>query len=102
MAKQKRNNNFLNFLYYSSIVVVFTIILISFLSIKNQCIKTRLEIISLNKSHIKQTGRVKELQSKHEYHLSEKHISEMINEKMKVTTPESIIIIIPDGMAINE
>tara|TARA_Y100000590_G_C15497210_1_gene930132 strand:+ start:311 stop:619 length:309 start_codon:yes stop_codon:yes gene_type:complete len=102
MTKQKRNNNFINFIYYSSIIIVFTIILILFLSIKNQCIKTRNEIISLNKSLIKQTGAVKDLQSKQEYHLSEKHISQMIRNKMKVTTPEPIIIIVPEEMAVNE
>ena len=102
MIKQKRNSNFINFIYYSSIIIVFTIILILFLTIKNQCIKTRDEIISLNKSLIKQTGIVKDLQSKKEYHLSEKHISKMINNKMQVTTPESIIIIIPEEIATNE
>ena len=102
MKKQKRNSDFFNFIYYFSIVVLFTGILISSLTIKNQCIKTRLEIINLNKTLIKQTGRVKELQSKQEYHLSEKHISKMINDKMKVATPESIIILVQDGIAINE
>ena len=102
MNKKRRDNNFINFIYYSSLIVLFTIILITFLTVKNQCIKTRSEIISMNKSVLKQTGIVKQLQSKKEYHLSEKHISEMINDKMKVATPESIIIIVPEELAINE
>ena len=50
-----------------------------FLTVNNECRATRLEIINLNKSVIKQTGIVKELQSKKDYHFSEKYISEMIH-----------------------
>ena len=56
----------------------------------------------LIKSLIKQTGVIKDLQSKQEYHLSEKHISQMIRNKMEVTTPQPIIIIVPEEMAVNE
>ena len=73
-----------------------------FLTVNNECKVTRLEIINLNKSVIKQTGIVKELQSKKDYHFSEKYISEMIKGKMKVVTPESVIIIVPEDMATNE
>ena len=73
-----------------------------FLTVNNECRATRSEIINLNKSVIKQTGIVKELQSKKDYHFSEKYISQMIKGKMKVATPESIIIIVPEDMATNE
>ena len=73
-----------------------------FLTVNNECKVTRSEIINLNKSVIKQTGIVKELQSKKDYHFSEKYISQMIKGKMKVATPESIIIIVPEDMATNE
>ena len=73
-----------------------------FLTVNNECRATRSEIINLNKSVIKQTGIVKELQSKKDYHFSEKYISEMIKGKMKVVAPEPIIIIIPEDIASNE
>ena len=73
-----------------------------FLTVNNECKVTRSEIINLNKSVIKQTGIVKELQSKKDYHFSEKYISQMIKGKMKVATPESILIIVPEDMATNE
>ena len=73
-----------------------------FLTVNNECKVTRSEIINLNKSVIKQTGIVKELQSKKNYHFSEKYISQMIKGKMKVATPEPIIIIVPEDMATNE
>ena len=73
-----------------------------FLTVNNECRVTRSEIINLNKSVIKQTGIVKELQSKKDYHFSEKYISEMIKGKMKVVTPESVIIIVPEDMVTNE
>ena len=73
-----------------------------FLTVNNECRVTRSKIISLNKSVIKQTGIVKELQSKKDYHFSEKYISKMIKGKMKVVTPESVIIIVPEDMVTNE
>ena len=73
-----------------------------FLTVNNECKVTRSEIINLNKSAIKQTGIVKELQSKKDYHFSEKYISEMLKEKMKVVIPESIIIIISEDIVTNE
>ena len=102
MRKKKKDSNFFSFIYYSSIIIILTIILLVFLTVKNQCLITRSEIISLDKSIIKQTGIVKELQSKKDYHFSEKYISEMIKGKMKVVTPESVIIIVPEDMVTNE
>ena len=92
MKRKKKDSNFFSFIYYSSIILISTIILLVFLTVKNQCLITRAEIISLNKSVIKQTGIVKELQSKKEYYLSEKHIYSMIKNKMEIVNPEATII----------
>ena len=66
--------------------------LICYLNVKNQCSKLNNEITELEKSTIKNTSVVKELQSQKQYFLSEHYISSIIGENMVAVVPESEII----------
>jgi len=98
MKKMKKNNNLNNFLFYLVVIFSVSLILILQLNIKNKHIKTKDEIIELERSTAKLTSIVKQLQSKKEKYLSEKHISNILKNKMKIATPETTII----WMGVNE
>ena len=56
----------------------------------------------MKKTSLTKKSIIKELQSKKEYYLSEKHISKATKSKMSVVTPEPIIIKVENGLALNE
>ena len=78
-------------IYVTSMVII-TLFLIGFLTIKNQCSKLKNEIVELQKSTIKNTSIVKELQSRREFFSSEQYISEMVKDIMVAVAPEPEII----------
>ena len=102
MRRNNRNNNLSNFIYYFSIIIFVTVFLISYLEIRNQFKKYQNAISDLKKTSLTKKSIIKELQSKKEYYLSEKHISKVTKSKMSVATPEPIIIKVENGMALNE
>ena len=90
--KNKKNNNLVNFLFYSIFTIGITIFLLLFLTLKNECKNSENEISQLNKIKIHNINIVKELQSKREYFLSEQHITNSLSKKMIAVAPETLII----------
>ena len=62
------------------------------LTIKNECIKTQLEIEKLHKLQISNSNIVKELQSNKEFLMSEEYISSYLLNEMTVAVPETLLI----------
>ena len=90
--KNKKNKNLNSFIKYLLSILAISLFSISFLTIKNQCIKISSEIIALDNSIGKNTDIVKELQKDREYYLSEQYIASRMNGIMIVATPEPQII----------
>ena len=91
MRKQK-NTSFINFILYFSYIMSCTVFLIIYLTLKNECVNNEIDINNLNKEKIHNINIVKELQSKKEYFLSEKHITSTLNNKMIAVAPETLIV----------
>ena len=70
----------------------FTIFLLIFLTLKNECLKSENEINNLNNERIHNTNIVKELQSKRKYLLSEQHLTNALSNKMIAVAPETLIV----------
>ena len=90
--KRKKNNNSLDFIFYTSTIILLFTIFILKISMKNEFIKTQGEIESLNSTYINNSGIVKELQSSRDYLLSHEYISNYLSDKMVVAVPETLII----------
>ena len=90
--KRKKNNNSLDFIFYTSTIILLFTIFILKISMKNEFIKTQGEIESLNNTYINNSGIVKELQSSRDYLLSHEYISNYLSDKMVVAVPETLII----------
>ena len=90
--KRIKNNNSLDFIFYTSTIILLFIILILKISMKNEFIKTQGEIESLNNTYINNSGIVKELQSSRDYLMSHDYISNYLSDKMVVAVPETLII----------
>ncbi len=90
--KRKKNNNSLDFIFYTSTIILLFTIFILKISMKNEFIKTQGEIESLNNTYINNSGIVKELQSSRDYLLSHDYISNYLSDKMVVAVPETLII----------
>ncbi len=90
--KRIKNNNSLDFIFYTSAIILLFIILILKISMKNEFIKTQGEIESLNNTYINNSGIVKELQSSRDYLMSHDYISNYLSDKMVVAVPETLII----------
>jgi len=88
----KKNKNLYNFIVYSSSMIIVSLFLICFLTIKNQCIKINSEITEMENSLIKNTNIIKDLQKEREYYLSETYISKFMGDIMLVAIPEPEII----------
>tara|TARA_Y100000590_G_C15722653_1_gene1014043 strand:+ start:888 stop:1124 length:237 start_codon:yes stop_codon:yes gene_type:complete len=73
-------------------MILISLFLICYLTIKNQCIKINSEIAEIENSIIKNTNIVKDLQREQEYYLSEKYISKSMEDIMLVAIPEPEII----------
>ena len=91
MRKQK-NKSFINFILYFSYIISCTVFLIIFLTLKNECINNEIDINNLNKEKNHNINVVKELQSKKEYFLSERHITSALINKMIAVAPETLIV----------
>ena len=92
--KRKSNNNFTNFLFFTTSIVIITLFFISLLTVKNECLKTQHEIEQLYKLHASNSDIVKELQSTKEYLMSEENISLILSDKMVSVAPETLSIFI--------
>ena len=92
--KKKKKNNFNSFIFFTTTIIIVTLFFISLLTVKNECLKTQHEIEELNKQYTANLNIVKELQSNKDYLMSEKNISEMLNNKMVSVAPETLSIII--------
>ena len=90
--KRIKNNNSLDFIFYTSAIILLFIILILKISMKNEFIKTQGEIESLSNTYINNSGIVKELQSSRDYLMSHDYISNYLSDKMVVAVPETLII----------
>ena len=90
--KRIKNNNSLDFIFYTSTIILLFIILILKISMKNEFIKTQGEIESLSNTYINNSGIVKELQSSRDYLMSHDYISNYLSDKMVVAVPETLII----------
>ena len=90
--KKNKNNNSLDFIFYTSTIILLFTIFILKISMKNEFIKTQGEIELLNNTYINNTGIVKELQSSRDYLLSHDYISNYLSDKMIVAVPETLII----------
>ena len=92
MSIKRYNQNFSKFIYYTFFIIIITILLLSKLTIKNECVKTQLAIENLHKLQISNSNIVKQLQSNKEFLMSEKYISEYLSNEMTVVTPETLLI----------
>ena len=92
--KKKKKNNLNSFIFFTTTIIIVTLFFISLLTVKNECLKTQHEIAELNKLYAANLNIVKELQSNKDYLMSEKHISEILNDKMISVAPETLSIII--------
>ena len=90
--KYKKENSFINFIFYLTTSIALTGSFIIFLTLKNECRGKEIEIIQLNKSIVYNTNIVKELQSRREYLLSESYISDALSNKMISVAPETLLI----------
>tara|TARA_B100001029_G_scaffold35852_1_gene27337 strand:- start:1001 stop:1294 length:294 start_codon:yes stop_codon:yes gene_type:complete len=90
--KRIKNNNSLDFIFYTSTIILLFIILILKISMKNEFIKTQGEIELLNNTYINNSSIVKELQSSRDYLMSHDYISNYLSDKMVVAVPETLII----------
>jgi len=91
-SSSKKNKNLYNFIIYSSSMILVSLFLICFLTIKNQCIKINSEITEMESSLIKNINIIKDLQKDREYYLSETYISKFMEDIMLVAIPEPEII----------
>ena len=73
-------------------MILVSLFLICFLTIKNQCIKINSEITEMESSLIKNINIIKDLQKDREYYLSETYISKFMEDIMLVAIPEPEII----------
>ena len=89
---QKKQNDPINFLFYTSIIITITVSFIILLTIKNECTTTQFNIDQLNKIYSNNSNVVKELQSNKEYFMSEKYINEILSDKMFSVAPETLLI----------
>ena len=85
-------NNSLDFIFYTSTIILLFTIFILKISMKNEFIKTQGEIDSLNNTYINNSSIVKELQSSRDYLLSHEYISNYLSDIMVVAVPETLII----------
>ena len=92
MKKREYKQNFSKFIFYTFFIIIATILFLSKLTIKNECIKTQLEIENLYKLQISNSNIVKELQSNKDFLMSEKHISKYLSNEMVVVVPETLLI----------
>ena len=92
MIKKEYNKNFSKFIFYTLFIIICTILFLSKLTIKNECIKTQLEIEKLHKLQISNSNIVKELQSNKEFLMSEEYISSYLLNEMTVAVPETLLI----------
>mgnify|MGYP000184489284 CR=1 FL=1 len=92
MSIKRYNQNFSKFILYTFFIIIITILFLSKLTIKNECVKTQLAIENLHKLQISNSNIVKQLQSNKEFLMSEKYISEYLSNEMTVATPETLLI----------
>ena len=92
--KKKNNKNLNRFFIYTVCSVSVSLLLIGFLTMKNERARLQNKIVELKKSKIKNTSIVKELQGEKEYYSSEKYISNTLKNIMVVVVPEPEIITI--------
>ena len=90
--RKKKNRNPLDFIFYTSTIILLFAIFLSKISLKNEFIKTQAEIATLNNTYINNSSIVKELQSTREYLLSHEHISNYVSDEMIVAVPETLVI----------
>ena len=92
MKRKKYNRNFSKFIIYISYVLTITFLGLSYIYIDNEIVKTNSEIGILHENYVSNLNIVKELQSNREYLMSERYISEYLNNQMSVITPETLLI----------
>ena len=92
MSIKKKNNNFLNFIFYISTIISITFFFIILLTIKNECHKTQNDIEKLNKRYTSNLNIVKELQSNKEYFISKEYIESKVSDVMMTVAPETLLI----------
>tara|TARA_Y100000814_G_scaffold173267_1_gene126616 strand:+ start:734 stop:1048 length:315 start_codon:yes stop_codon:yes gene_type:complete len=92
VRKNTKNNTFRIFIMYVLSIFTFSVFLITFLTIKNQCAKLKYEITELKKAKINNTIIVKKLQSDKDFFLSEQYISSRVQDVMVAIAPEPEII----------
>ena len=90
--RKKKSYNSLDFIFYTSTIILLFTIFILKISIKNECIKTQDDIETLSNTYINNSGIVKELQSSRDYFLSHEYISNYLSDRMIATVPETLII----------
>ena len=92
MRKKEYNQNFSKFIFYTFFIISLTVIFLSKLTIKNECVKTQFEIENLHKLQISNSNIVKELQSNKEFLMSEEYIRNYLSNEMTVVVPETLLI----------
>ena len=90
--RKKKSYNSLDFIFYTSTIILLFTIFILKISIKNECLKTQGDIETLSNTYINNSGIVKELQSSRDYLLSHEYISNYLSDKMIVAVPETLVI----------
>ena len=92
MSKREYNKNFSKFIFYTFFIIITTLLFLSKLTIKHECVETQFEIEDLHKLQISNSNIVKELQSNKDFLMSEQYISEFLSNEMMVVAPETLII----------
>ena len=92
MSKIKKRNSLSDFIFYTITVIIIATIFILQISIKNESIKTQMEIEKLNNIYKLNIDIVKELQSSRNYFTSYEYITNSLSNKMIAATPETLVI----------
>ena len=92
MSKREYKQNFSKFIFYTFFIIIITLIILSKLTIKNECVKTQLKIEDLHKLQISNSNILKELQRNKDFLMSEDHISNFLSNQMLVVAPETLLI----------
>ena len=92
MYRKNRKNNLSNFLFFTVSILLITSFFITLLTVKNECLKTQLNIQQLHKLQASSYNTVKELQSNKEYLSSKERISEILSNEFITIAPETLLI----------
>ena len=89
---KNKQNNFINFMFYTTSIISFSIFLIIMLTLKNECRKNEEEILQLNNLKVYNTNIIKEMQSKKDFLLTEHNIKNALSNRMIAVVPETLLV----------